>query len=110
MLIKVIGDLQLTLLKLLSELDQEAWLGGFKPELEYPVEWKEGYEGILWASCQIVNGKKYEKISDFQWSLWPDPVLNVIRIIGLMTLVVLFFITLIIVGIKRKLKVNNLFF
>ena len=80
----------------------EACLGEYHPENEYPVKCSEGYEGILCASWVINGTEKYERNSSYQCSKCPSPLYNVIRIIGLIVLVSLFFIIMIIVGIKKK--------
>ena len=82
-------------------INKDAWLGGYDDNSKHPVNWEEGYDGILWSQCKISNGVKYEKINDFEWRKWPDPVLNSIRVIGLFLLVFSFFMVLIIINVKK---------
>ena len=58
----------------------KAWDGGYVDQEDAPVNWATGYTGILWNECQIVNGTKYSKVSDFECSKWPLPVYNAIRV------------------------------
>ena len=81
---------------------QSACLGEYHPENEYPIKWSDGYEGMLWATCVINATDKYERNSSYEWSKCPNPLYNILRIIGLILLVSLFFIIMIIVGIKKK--------
>ena len=83
--------------------NDSAWLGGFVENGEYPVNWDTGYGGLLCSECQIYNDTKYEKLTDFQWSKCPDPVLNALKVIALGALV-LFFIAILIIVNVRKLK------
>ena len=80
----------------------KSWLGGYHPENDYPIQCDTGYSGLLWTDCLAVNGTKYEQQSGFECSLCPNPVYNVLRIIGLILLVSIFFIILIIVNIRKK--------
>ena len=79
-----------------------AWLGEYHPENQYPVKWSEGYDGLLWAKCIMNATEKYEKNSSFEWSKCPNAFYNALRIVGLIILVSLFFIIMIIVGIRKK--------
>jgi hypothetical protein len=87
---------------LISWLREEAWEGGYEEDQQYPVNCKEGYEGILWTDWQIIDGNKYERLSNFECSKCPDLLLNAIRILGLIILVWTYFILLIIVILKKK--------
>ena len=80
----------------------DAWVGGYYPDNLYPVMWSDGYEGILWSTCINKGDEKYQRDSNFEWSKWPRPLYNILRIIGLILLVGLFFIIMIIVGIRKK--------
>ena len=66
-----------------------------------PVNWKEGYAGNLWTDWVITNGQKYEKVSDYSWQKWPDPVLNTIRVSGLFLLVFAFIVWIIVVNVRK---------
>ena len=61
-------------------LYDKAWDGGYVDQEEAPINWATGYTGILWNECQIVNGTKYSKVSDFECSKWPSPAYNAIRV------------------------------
>lgn len=83
-------------------LREKACEGQYHPNNEYPVKCAEGYSGQLCTECEIVDGEKYERLSNYECSKCPDPVLNALRILGLMILVLSFFIALIVVGIRKK--------
>ena len=82
-------------------LYKDACKGGFSDDNEHPVNCSEGYSGILWNDCQILNGVKYERISDYQCEKWPNPIYNGIRVIGLLLLVFIFLMVLIIINIRK---------
>ena len=75
--------------------NSDAWLGGFNSSSTYPVYCADGYEGILWDEWEMSGDNKFERISDNQWSKWPNPALNLFRIIGFGILIVVFMIVLI---------------
>ena len=75
--------------------NSDACLGGFNDNSTYPVYWADGYEGVLWDEWVMSGDNKYERISDNQCSKWPDPVLNLIRIIGFGILILIFMIIII---------------
>ena len=79
-----------------------AWLGEYHPENTFPVKWNEGYDGLLWAKWTMNSTVRYEKDSNFQWNKCPNAFYNVLRIIGLILLVSLFFIIMIVVGIRKR--------
>ena len=82
-------------------LYKDACKGGFSDDNEHPVNCSEGYSGILWNDCQILNGVKYERVSDYQCEKWPNPIYNGIRVIGLLLLVFIFLMVLIIINIRK---------
>ena len=79
----------------------KAWDGGYVDQEDVSVNWATGYTGILWSECQIINGTKYSKVSDFECSKWPNPILNAIQVIGLIILVFAFIFLIIIVNIRK---------
>lgn len=83
-------------------LRESACLGEYAPEKEFPVNCAVGYGGRLCTEWQIVDGEKFERLSGYEWSRCPDPLMNIIRISGLMILVLAFFIVLIVVGIRKR--------
>ena len=92
---------------LLEWINEDACLGGYKPENEYPVSWKTGYGGVLWSKWKIVDGIKYEQFNSFEWLQCPKPFFNGIRVIGLILLVFGFFLFMIIINV-RKTKESQL--
>ena len=60
---------------------QSSCFGEYHPENQYPVAWEEGYSGILWTECAVVDGSKYERQSNFEWQKWPILAYNVLRIL-----------------------------
>lgn len=52
--------------------------------------------------CQIVDGEKYERLSNYECSKCPELVVNALRILGLILLVSIFFIIMIIINIRKK--------
>ncbi|CAI2375821.1 unnamed protein product [Moneuplotes crassus] len=83
-------------------LRSEACEGGYVPQNKYPVECQDGYQGILCTECVVTNGEKYERLANFECSKCPDPVMNALRILGLITLVGSFFAIMILIGIRKK--------
>jgi len=83
-------------------LREEAWEGGYYPEHQYPVKCQKGYKGVLCTDWIVSNGEKYERLANYEWSKCPDPVMNAIRILGLVCLVSSFMIIMVIIGIKKK--------
>ena len=81
----------------------DAWKGGYSSDDNNPSPCAPGYKGFLWSNWDIVDGEKYERFAEFEWSKCPDPALNIIRVLGLGLLVVGFIAVLIIVNI-RKMK------
>ena len=88
--------------KIVKCINPDAWLGNFIDQIESPVMWKEGYGGNLCSECQIINGTKYELVSDFSWNKWPDPAVNAIRVFGLGLLVFAFIMFTIILNIRKN--------
>jgi hypothetical protein len=81
---------------------EEACLGGFSSQKSHPVDCKEGYTGLLWAQCEITENDKYEKVTNFECLKWPNPVINTIRVFGLVIVVLIFFAWMIGINIKKK--------
>lgn len=75
--------------------NKEACLGGYSELNPHPVECAEGYTGILWNEWITEGETKYEQISENMCSQCPDPVLNLMRIIGVALLVLIFMMVLI---------------
>jgi len=80
--------------------NKDAWDGGYKDEDNSPTYWSDGYEGFLWTKWAIIDGEKYEKTSEFQCSKCPNPVVNSIKVFGVMVLVLSFILILIAINIK----------
>ena len=87
--------------KIAKWTNSNAWDGGFVDQTNAPVNWNTGYGGVLCSECQIVNGTKYELVSDNTWSKWPDPAVNTIRVFGLWLLVFLFILFTIVLNIRK---------
>ena len=75
--------------------NEDAWLGGFNETNEYPINCAEGYKGLLCNECITEGDVKYERISDNTCSKCPDPMFNIIRIVGFSLLIIIFLIILI---------------
>ena len=82
-------------------LYKDACQEGYSEENEHPVNCSEGYSGVLWNDWQILNGIKYERVSDYQCEKWPNPIYNGVRVIGLLLLVFIFLMILIIINIRK---------
>ena len=82
--------------------NEDACLGGYNTLSEHPVYCEQGYDGYLWSDWVKVNNDKYERLADFEWSKWPDPVLNAIRVVGVAILIIIFMVGLIVVNIRKK--------
>ncbi|CAI2367407.1 unnamed protein product [Moneuplotes crassus] len=77
--------------------------GGYNLEnSEYPVKCREGYKGILCSQCAIVDGVKYQPLSEFQCSKCPNPALNVLRILIVATAAFCFLLLLIYINLRKK--------
>ena len=87
--------------KIIEWPNPKAWDGNYVDQEMFPVECHEGYYGYLCGSCIIANGTKYEQVSSFEWAKWPDPVLNAIRVVGVILLAFLFLMILIIINIRK---------
>ena len=87
--------------KIIEWPNPKAWDGNYVDQEMFPVECHEGYYGYLCSSCIIANGTKYEQVSSFEWAKWPDPVLNAIRVVGVIILAFLFLMILIIINIRK---------
>ena len=83
-------------------LNKEACPGGY-----IPGEWALGYRGYLWSMWDIVEGQKYQPLSGFQWSKWPDSVMNAIRVVGVILAAFWFLVLLIFVNLRKR-KDNQL--
>jgi hypothetical protein len=75
--------------------NEDACLGGYEPENEYPVGCKTGYKGLVCNECVVEGDEKYERISDNNCSKCPNPLFNILRIIATGMAVLLFLIILI---------------
>ena len=76
--------------------NEDAWLGGFNETNEHPINCAEGYKGLLCNECITDGNVKYERISENACSKCPDPMSNIIRIIGISSLIIVFLIILIV--------------
>ena len=81
---------------------EQSWLGGYFPQNQYPISWAEGYGGYLWAECQILNGTKYQRESNYEWLKCPDSTLNIIRLIGYVAIALIFISAILYVNIRKK--------
>ena len=79
-----------------------AWLGGYHPENEHPVEWAEGYTGYLCSEWDLVNGEKYQKVNENLWAKWSNPTVNAIKFVGVIFAAFIFLMILIILTIRKK--------
>ena len=81
---------------------ERSCLGGYFPQNQYPISWAEGYGGYLWAECQILNGTKYQRESNYEWLKCPDSTLNIIRLIGYVAIALIFISAILYVNIRKK--------
>ena len=88
-------------IKIVKWINPEACLGGFVDQEYAPVNWKEGYGGDLWTEWQLSNGAKFQRVSDFGWSKWPDMINNTLRVFGVGFVVFIFISCIIILNIKK---------
>jgi hypothetical protein len=87
-------------------LREKSWEGGYVENSLHPIKCAEGYGGYLCTQCEIVDGKKYQPLSGFEWARCPDPTLNAIRVVGFIILAMMFLAAIIVVNI-RKTKENQ---
>ena len=81
---------------------EKACLGGFVDKELFPVKCLDGHSGFLCSSCTIENGVKYERVAEFQCAKCPDPVLNAIRVVGVVIIAFVFLLILISINIKKR--------
>ena len=86
---------------------KDSCLGKYVKDSENPSEWAAGYTGLLCTDCSIRKGIKYQPLSNFEWSKWPNPILNVIRVAGAITIALMFISAIVVVNIRKK-KENNI--
>ena len=82
-------------------INEKAWKGGYIDRADAPVECEIGYTGVLCSDWEIINGTKYEKVSDTTCQKCPNPTLNAIRVVGMIILIFLFVTCIIIVNIRK---------
>ena len=87
---------------LIECIRKKSWEGGYFPNNKYPVKCQTGYEGILCTDWVVASGKKYERLANYECSKCPDPIMNALRIAGLVALVGSYFIVMIVIGIRKK--------
>ena len=80
--------------------NEDAWKGGYNTTNIYPVNWENGYTGILWSKWTNYNGDRYEKSSNSQWIKWAPQIVIYIRLFGIGIVFIL--IILFIIYLKRK--------
>jgi hypothetical protein len=67
----------------------------------YPVECADGYAGNLCTKCTITDASKYEQVNNFECQKCPNPILNAIRIVGLLFIVFGFVMFIIVLNIMK---------
>ncbi|CAI2366740.1 unnamed protein product [Moneuplotes crassus] len=80
---------------------KDACKGGYHPENEHPVQCGTGYTGKLCSKCKITSDQKYQRINDFECEVCPNPIFNALRVIGLVILILAFFMVIIIANIRK---------
>ena len=60
-----------------------------------------GYEGNLCSRCSITSEYKYERENEFECRKWQNPLINSIRVFGLMLLMFCFFMLIIIINVRK---------
>ncbi|CAI2362327.1 unnamed protein product [Moneuplotes crassus] len=89
--------------KIIKCLNEDACIGGYHPEKnDHPVKCEEGYKGTLCTECDIVDGTKYQPLTNFRCSKCPDPVFNAIRITGVTIAAFMFLMLLIYINLHKK--------
>ncbi|CAI2364488.1 unnamed protein product [Moneuplotes crassus] len=83
-------------------LNFDACLGEYHPNNEHPVKCKTGYRGMLCSVCDIVDGKKYQPLSNFRCAKCPEPFVNTIRVIAVCIGAFCFQLLLIYVNLRKK--------
>jgi hypothetical protein len=87
--------------KIIKCINDNACDGGYTLANEYPVNWAEGYSGVLWTECQITSSTKYQKVNDFECRKCPNMAMNTIRVLGIGLLVFIFFMVIIIINVRK---------
>ena len=70
--------------------------------LEHPVECETGYKGYLCTKCDIIDGNKYQRISTFQCTKCPHPIVNAFLVVLIMILAFSFLLVLVITTVRKK--------
>ena len=82
-----------------------ACLGGFNSQKEYPVDCEDGYQGVLCHDCvkhAFEGGRRYMRMGDHECSLCPDPFINSMRILFVLTIVLVIIMVLILFNIRKQ--------
>ncbi|CAI2377736.1 unnamed protein product [Moneuplotes crassus] len=83
--------------------NEQACEGGYHPNnVDHPVKCSKGYKGILCTECDIVDGIKYQPLSNFSCTKCPDPLMNTIRVILVSLIAFMFLMLLIYVNLRKK--------
>ena len=81
--------------------NKQAWTGGYVDSMMFPQTCNDGYSGNLWSDWVLVNGTKYERTGEFECSKCPDPLMNALRVIGVLLLAFIFLMLLIAINIRK---------
>ena len=81
--------------------NKAAWTGGYVDRELFPETCADGYSSFLWSTWVLANGTKYERTGEFEWSKWPNPIYNAIRVIGVLILAFIFLMLLIAINIRK---------
>jgi hypothetical protein len=87
--------------KIIECIIEDACEGGYNTTNENPVNWAEGYKGVLCTECQITDTAKYQRFNDFECQKCPNMIVNAIRVIGVLIFVFIFFMTVIIINVRK---------
>ncbi|CAI2367995.1 unnamed protein product [Moneuplotes crassus] len=77
--------------------------GGYSESNEFPVQCSSGHTGFLCTTCTSSdNDEKYMRTGLYKCEKCPDPLYNTIRVLGFSIILLMFFIFLVIINIKKR--------
>ena len=85
---------------------EKSCLGGLNYDLNdenpFPVFCEEGYSGYLCSICTEVNGDKYERVSENDCTKCIKNWINIIRMLGFLSLIILYIYFLILINLRKS--------
>ncbi|CAI2367043.1 unnamed protein product [Moneuplotes crassus] len=87
--------------KVVECINKDSCKGEYKPDGSSPAVCAEGYTGNLCAQCVVNDEVKYERVNDYECRKCPNAVWNGFQVIGVILLVLAFYIFLVIINVRK---------